>query len=247
MKSINRTIIYWIALILCQTIAAQNGHKDYKRDSAKVVSIAQELMTGVGAGDTALWKKYLHDDCIIMAEDGNLKTKREMLNELRPLPKGYVGTIKVTIPTVKKHNNIYVLNFIADEYLELYGQTLHTHYAETDTYRKKGNKWELLASEIYELSKDPIIQNVSIEKLKLYVGTYQLSADVQYKVFIENGKLMGQRTGRDKARLLPETETVYFIPQQRGRKIFVTDETGKISKMLDRRSGVDLVWTKIND
>ncbi len=237
-------IIIWA--ILTNRAAAQNAETGFKKDSARILKIAQQMADAVATGDTALWAKYMHKDYIMMAEDGKLKTRQDIIMEMHPLPKAYQGSIRITRPVIKKHGNIYILNAVLDEHLTLYGQTLHTHYAQTDTYQKSGSEWKLLASEVFELPTDPPVQEISVEKLSSYTGTYQLSAEVRCKIFIEDGKLMSQRTGRNKVQLFPETETVFFIPGERGRKIFVSGETGKTIKMMDRRSGVDLVWMKID-
>lgn len=239
-----RTVI--TGIIICMLVSNNAGaQKGFKKDSALIVGIAQQMADAVATGDTALWARYLHKDYIMMAEDGKLKTRQDIIREMHPLPKGYQGTIKITRPVIKKHGNIYILNAVLDEHLTLYGQTLHTHYAQTDTYQKSGGELKLLASEVFELPTDPPVQDISKEKLRSYTGTYQLSAEVQCNIFIEAGKLMSQRTGRNKVQLFPETETVFFIPGERGRKIFIS-ENGKTTKMMDRRSGVDLVWTKID-
>jgi hypothetical protein len=56
---------------------------------------------------------------------------------------------------------------------------------------------------------------------------------------------LGERTGRPKQALLPESEMVFFTPgAPRTRKIFVLDATGRAARIIDRRDGRDIVWTR---
>ena len=244
----NFVYLFLPTILVCATVSTAGAQKQtpgFQTDSSAIVSIAQQLLDAIGKGDTVIWKKYMHADCLIMAEDGMLKRKQDLLDELKPLPDGYLGNIKVTNPVVVNQDNTFILSFIADEHLELYGQTIHTSYAETDTYVKNETGWQLLASEIFELPSDPVIMKVRDDILQSYTGTYHLADGVEYKVSFENGKLVAQRTGRPVVELLPETESVFFVKGQRGRKIFVKDTSGTIVKMMDRRSGNDLVWVKV--
>lgn len=225
--------------------AQQIRHPGFEKDSSAIVSIAQQLLDAVGRGDTNVWKRYLHPDCIIRTEDGALKRKKDMLSEIRPLPTGYDGTITVTNPVLVPERDVVILSFIADEHLSVYGQAIHTAYAETDTYVKSASGWLLLASEVFELPGDPPRVNVKTDLLQSYVGVYQLAKGVENQIILAGDSLMAQRTGRRAMELVPETESVFFTPGQRGRKIFVKDDTGKVIKMIDRRNGHDLVWTKL--
>lgn len=178
-----------------------------------------------------------------MTENGVLKNKSQLLKELKPLPTGYIGRINVTEPRIIRHNETYILSFIADEYLSLYGQTIHTAYAEMDTYIKDNRDWLLLASELFELAADPAIVNLSSEFLKRYEGVYELAEGVEYKVFLDEGKLFGQWFGKPLGQLMPETESVFFVRGERGRKLFIKDGNGQI-QLIDRRNGHDLIWKR---
>ena len=65
-----------------------------------------------------------------------------------------------------------------------------------------------------------------------YVGRYDLSPSVSFTVTREGDRLYGQRTGRPKQELLPETDTVFFnAGAPRTRKIFVRDAAGKVVRI----------------
>ena len=119
-----KVVVLLLAMIsVCATVSTAGAQKQtpgFQTDSSAIVSIAQQLLDAIGKGDTVIWKKYMHPDCLIMAEDGMLKRKQDLLDELKPLPDGYLGNIKVTNPVVVNQDNTFILSFIADEHLELY-------------------------------------------------------------------------------------------------------------------------------
>src|SRR5262245_16857569 len=49
----------------------------------------QELLDAIAPGDVTVWEKYLADDCIYTDEEGNVKTRQDLLKDLTPLPKAY--------------------------------------------------------------------------------------------------------------------------------------------------------------
>jgi hypothetical protein len=78
------------------------------------------------------------------------------------------------------------------------------------------------------------------------VGEYELTPGITYTITLEDGKLMGQRTGRAQEELLPADENTFFPKGTvRGEKVFVRDASGRPTQMLDRRENNDLAWKKI--
>ena len=105
------------------------------------------------------------------------------------------------------------------------------------------NGWKLTAMQTFEIPKNPNPIHLPMEIGEL-AGTYVLSDGVQQTISIDGQKLFSQRTGRPKVELYRETANVYFTQDDaRVRWIFV-EEDGKVTKLLYRRSGNDLVWQK---
>lgn len=207
----------------------------------------QELLDAVAPGDVAVWQKYLAEGCIYTDEEGNVRTKEELLKELKPLPKGYVGTIKMGEPKVFVQDNVIVMSHRDREELELYGQKIVTWFHSTDTWaRQKDGQWRLAAAHVVAIPNERKPIAVSPNKLDEYVGQYQLAADVIYTVTREGDKLFGQRTGRAKEELLGLcADTFYRRGVWRGEKVFERDARGKVVRMLDRRENNDLVWERL--
>jgi hypothetical protein len=205
----------------------------------------QELMSAVASGDWAVWDRYLDDSILYTAEDGRTLTKAQLREEMKPLPPGFSGTIEVESADVRQHGDVAVVSHEELEHETVFGQKLVSHYHGTDTWLRKGGRWRLIASQMLVRLADPAPASIDARVLDDYVGTYELSPTTAYVVTREGDKLFGERTGRPKQELTPETETVFFTPgAPRTRKIFARDGSGKVVRIIDRRDGRDIVWTR---
>ena len=240
MKTSNLNIAaVFLLFFLSQRIQAQ---KTADAICATLLGYEQALMDGVATGDKALWNKYLHDSCLIAIENGEAVTKQKMIAELNPLPKGYIGKIKIIEPRCQMYGNTAVISFINDEYLELYGQKIHTQYRQTDTWVKTSSEWKLVAMQVFEIPKNPPPVTVSETILKQYNGTYQLSHERKCRVYVEAGKLYAQKDEKNIQELLPETENVFFRKGDGRVNVIFLKNTDGTYQMIERREGEDLVW-----
>jgi hypothetical protein len=251
-----RLQLHLIAIAFAMALAplsvhAQNTNVLARNDAANAIveqlkRATQELLDAVAPGDAAVWRKYLAEGCIYADEEGNVKTKEDLLKELKPLPKGYIGSIKMGEPKVLAQENVIVLSHRDREELELYGQKIITWFHSTDTWAKSHDgQWKLVAAQVMAIPNERKPIAVGPKKLDEYIGQYQLAPDVIYTVTREGDKLFGQRTGRAKEELLPLcSDTFYKKGVWRGEKVFERDAKGRIVRMLDRRENNDLVWKK---
>jgi len=205
----------------------------------------RQLMDAVASGDKSVWDATLHDSCVIGVESGSLTTKSEILKEIVPLVKGCVGMTKVIDPVLKQFGNTAVLTYVADEYLELYHQKMHTQYRQANTWMKFGNDWKIVLMQVFEIPKNPPPISVDPNVLQKYAGTYELSSYRKAFVTVENGKLFVEKSG-NKKQLLAQTESVFFrAGDGRVDILFLKDESNGKFKMIERREGEDLVWKQV--
>jgi len=207
----------------------------------------QELLDAIAPGKKEVWEKYLAEGSIYSDEEGNVKTKEEILKEFNPLPKGYIGSIKMGEPKVLIQDNVIALSHRDREELELYGQKIVTYFHSTNTWAKqKDGQWQIIATQTMAIPNERKPMAINPQKLDAYVGQYQLSPEVTYIVTREGDKLFGQRTGRAKDELLPLCVDIFYRKGVwRGEKVFEKDAQGNVVKMLDRRENNDLAWKKI--
>ena len=235
-------------LILSSWGMAQTNVRDVS-DSAteqQLKRIAQELYDAIPSGNKAVWDKYVADDVIYTDENWRILTKKELLDSLAPLPKGYSGSIRIASFQSRINGDAAVLSYRALEEESVFDQKLSPVYLVTDTYFKKAGRWQMIASHVIVLPSERKPIAVNAESYKSIVGQYELTPGVAYTITLEDNKLMGQRTGRGKEELMPADEHTFFIKGTvRGEKVFMRDSSGRTIRMLDRRENNDLVWTKI--
>jgi len=238
------------AAVICAAMVAAPvaGRQDARPNdvSALVQRQTQELMDAIAAGDRAPWMQYLHDSIVYSAEDGRVKSKAELLEELRPLPKEIWGRLRVTDFRAFLHGTTAITNYIADEEEGYFEQVLHARYRSTDTWIQERGGWVLVASHVLALRDDPPSIQLSDAKLDEYVGIYSLTPDVTYTIRREYGALVGVRTGRAPETLKTELADCLFVPgQPRLRKVFQRDPTGRVTGFVERRESWDVRWQRV--
>ncbi len=164
---------------------------------------------------------------------------------LTPLPAGASGTIKISDYSASLHENVGTVIHTDDEEENYHGEMLHARYLTTETWQNTGGDWKLLLVHVYAVLHDPPEQKLNAQELDTYVGKYT-AGDLTYTIRREGDHLVGEREGRPSAKLSAELRDVFFVAgQPRTRKIFQYDASGKVTGFVDRREGVDLVWTRM--
>jgi Domain of unknown function (DUF4440) len=236
-------------LLTCSLLGMAQSTLQDSSDSAtqqELIRIAQQLLDAVASGDKAVWEKYIADDIIYTDENWRILTKKQLLDSLAPLPKGYSGSIRIANAQSRINGDSAVLSYRALEEESIFGQKISPVYLVTETYFKRDGRWQMIASHVVVRPSERKPIAIKTRLYKSIVGEYELTPGVIYTVTLEGDKLMGQRTGRAKEELLPADESTFFPKGTiRGEKVFVRDATGRATEMLDRRENNDLVWKKV--
>jgi Domain of unknown function (DUF4440) len=243
--------VVWVACIslsVCFAALAQtpSQSKSGAATEKELVAIAQELFDAVAVGNKAPWEKYLADDMIYTDENWQIQTKKELVDGLKPLPQGYSGTIRMANVQSRINGDAAVLSYRLLEEETVFGQKLTPTYLETDTYFKRNGRWQLIAAHVIVMPSERKTISLRPEQSDSIIGEYELTPGVNYTITREEGKLIGQRTGRAKEELVPADVNTFFRKGSiRGEKVFVRDADGHVTQMLDRRENNDLVWKRI--
>ena len=154
LKEIAYPLPVFITLLLAFTmVSADAGPAD---DLAlQLERQTQELLDAVAGGNRDPWTRYLHEDLIYAAEDGSIKSKAQLVEEVQPLPKPIWGKLRVTRFRTVRHGSTAVCSYVAEEDEGYYGQTIHARYLSTDTWIETPEGWRLLASQVLALRDDP--------------------------------------------------------------------------------------------
>ncbi len=244
-KHHHKNILLATILLLNTAAFAQISTADSVTFARQLVQMEQQFMDDIGTGVTEHYEKYMHPGCFIITEDGSMLDKRAFLADFHPLPKGISGYIKIIKPKTVFYGSTAVIQYVSDEYENVYGNKLHTMYSTMNTYIRTDTLWQMISSVIFEIPLLPPAVKVPAAVLKKYTGTYQLGDSSTCNILLENDSLFYQRAGRAKTVLLAETENIFFRSvDTRGRKLFVTDEKGTML-MRERRNGQDVVWKRI--
>ncbi len=198
-------IVLWGFLFggLVQAASGAGQADDRERALAEVTALSQKLLDAIPSGDKRVWNEILAEDAVYSDEDGRILTKKEIVDELRPLPKGYSGFIKITRPRLVLRPNLAVLGYVAAEEETIFGQILKTDFPATDVYEKRDGRWRLLSSHVTVIPKQPPAIRLATGRLDAYVGTYELAPGVDYVVKRDGDRLLGRRTGRKEERSPP--------------------------------------------
>ena len=210
-------------------------------------AIEQELMNAVGTGDRAPWARVMDASCVVTTEEGQLVTREQFLSDLRPLPPGLSGEIVVRELTVQEQPGVAIVRFLADESELVFGQRLTTKYRITDTFRRAGATWKMIASHVSVVTADPPAQPVATTGWPGLVGTYQLLPDGwTFQVELRDGALWGGRDPAKLRRLVPLTPTSFVLQGTLGEWLFTVEPDGRASRIVNFRKFEPLVWTRVD-
>jgi ketosteroid isomerase-like protein len=236
-------VVSWQATKLA---AAADAKREASTTEKELVAIAQELYDAIAVGNKEPWQKYLADDAIYTDENWKISTKKDLVEGLRPLPTGYSGTIRIANVQSRISGDAAVLSHRALEEETIFGQKITPTYLVTTTFFKRDGRWQMVASHASVMPSERKAIVLRPEQMASIVGEYELTPRVTYTITLEDGKLIGQRTGRAKEELLPADANTFFRKGSiRGEKVFVRDAGGRVTQMLDRRENNDLMWKKI--
>jgi len=206
----------------------------------------QALLDSIGAGDASRWRADLDDHVLFTTEDGEVLDKQKLVDQIRPLPPGVQGQIRVLDFKAVVRGTMAVTSYIADEDETFHGQKLHCQYRSTDTWVKSGDGWKLLGGQIIALRTDPPAIQVDSTRRAEICGRYRLG-DLEYEIRCLGDGLEGQQQGRTARPLRFEAPDVLFSPgQPRYRKLIQRDAQGRVTGFLERREAWDLSWKRVH-
>jgi len=206
----------------------------------------QDLMDAVTAGERTVWERYLDAGAIYTDESGSVMSKPEMLANIKPLPQGVSGKIKVLDFKVAVHGSTAVTTHLDDEYETYHGHELHCQYRTTDTWVKTSAGWRIIAGQVLALRTDPPAGSLTSRQMEEYAGRYALTPAIVYEIRNNGGVLEGQRTGGKPETLQAEVPDMLFVGgKPRYRKVFLRGSDGRITGFAERREAWDIVWKRL--
>lgn len=241
MQRVTQAIVLGLGLLAGHATAAAPTNEELK---TRLVAIADEMADAITYGDRSVWQEHVLPEALISDEDGNVLTKGEMLEQIRPLPEGYVGNLDVAAVYFRREQDAAVLSYDLPESLTLYGQTLHTRFRATDVFLLRAGKWRLFSKQIQVIPAELPAIAVPASHLQEYVGNYW-SANEHFSVTLDEGRLLMSRGDGAGAALIPIAPDRFVVKgQPRGERFFRRDAERRIVELVHRRDNLDLVWEK---
>jgi ketosteroid isomerase-like protein len=208
-------------------------------------TVEQALMNSIGPGDKSVWDRVMDPSCVVTSEEGQVMTRQQFLDQLSPLPQGLTGGIAVKDLTVQEFPTFAVVRYLADEWESVFGQKLTTQYRVTDTFRRDGDDWKIVASHLAVVTRDPPAQIVSNTGWPSFVGTYRLLPDGwTFTVELRGGRLYGGRDPKKLRPFIPLTPDAFVLSGRLGEWLFVS-QPGEAARIVTIRKFEPLVWTRI--
>lgn len=230
-----RTTLAGFAVLLLAASGASPANERTSSDASIewFRSTTQALYDAVAGGDTAVWDRVLAENCMITTEDGEVLGKSAFLKQMRPLPSGSSGRIRVRDLTVQRVGAAAIVHYWLDETEDIFEQRLKTVYVETDVYRRSADGWRMLAAQLTVVPRDLEPIEVDSGLWPALEGEYRLNdkATSRYQVFVRDGVLYGGAERATATRLIPLAPLVFFQEGSIHTMIFVRDRSGAVSEV----------------
>jgi Domain of unknown function (DUF4440) len=204
------------------------------------------LLDAIAPGDVGVWDRLLDDNALQVGENDLVRTKTQILAELKPLGPGLTGHLDIDDFRVARRGEVAVVTHEDSEYQDYHGQILRSRFRMTDTWVHTSAGWRELGSQVLAVLQDPPAQKLAVSALCAYNGHYEMTREIEATIRCEPEGLVVERAGRPARHFKAELTDVFFEPgEPRTRRIFARDHAGRVTGFVDRREARDVHWTKV--
>ena len=129
--------------------AAVTGVARTATTSATLQRTTQALVDALAPGERAVWEHYTDPSLTYVTENNEVKSRTQLLDEMKPLPAGSSGWIVVEEFRCTDLGSFAVTTYLMDEHETIEGHELHARYRGSDTWRATADGWRLVAAQVY--------------------------------------------------------------------------------------------------
>src|SRR6516225_3282955 len=202
MSGLRRAAVTGMLAVLVGTAAgggtaagAAEGAVRTATTSATLERATQALVDALAPGERAVWERYADPSLTYVTEDNEVKSRAQLLDEMKPLPVGSSGWIVVQEFRCTDFGSFAVTTYLMDEHETVEGHELHARYRESDTWRATAGGWRLVAAQQYAIPQDPP-RGRAASAFADYEGVYELSPNTRQAIRSEGDHLVAERAGR---------------------------------------------------
>jgi ketosteroid isomerase-like protein len=208
---------------------------------------SQEFSDASAAGNAAVLDRYLDDAVVFMNESGEIATKKDLVEGAQPQPKGVAQTLVQTDFDIQIHDSVAVTRFTDNSTVQFHGQTRHDTYRSIEVWLKEPAGWKMISSQTLAVPSDPPAVTLPRATLDEYVGTYKADDAFVFRITRSGEDLTGAIGDGPGYPIKAELRDVLFTPgQPRLRRIVSRDSNGKVTSLLIRREGRDLILRRVD-
>ena len=208
--------------------------------------ITQALADALAPGNAGLWAHWTHPDFVVTDENGARIERKQFLAEMRPLPPGASGTIRVAEFKSRRVRETWVTTYVLEELEHYHGEDLHARYRRTDTWVSTRAGWRLFASQIIALRTDPPPIDLPAKLWTEYAGRYRLPDGLELELLWDGSSAALRKSGGSPRPLKAELTDLLFVPgDPRMRYLAGRATDGRVVRLIQRRESWDIVWTRI--
>ena len=207
---------------------------------------SQEFSDASASGDAATIGKYLDERVIFMNEGGDIGNKKDIVDGTSPSPAGFSNKLVQSDFKVEIHDNVAVTSFIDNSTQSVFGQTMHAKYQSTEVWLKESDGWKMISSQTMTVPDDPATISLPMKTLDEYVGAYEASPTFRLRIARNGDELTGSLNDGKPFPIKAEVRDVLVTPgQPRLRRVIQRDASGKVTGLISRREGHDLLLKRV--
>ena len=234
----------------------------------ELLKLEREWLDAYTKRDVAAMERIEADDFMITFADGAMRTKADEIASLKqPAPAGTPPIFMTADTKVRLYGDTAVLTgkvMMKGTYAEglRKGQEYNSQYRYTDVYVKRNGRWQVVASHLTGLpspqtssqvvdtpkpapsTSAPPAAKVDPKNFDAYLGQYDTPFGL-LTITKENDHLFGQPNNDTKEELIPESETVFNVPNVGVKITFVKDASGQVTHMTLNVNGQEAQAKKV--
>lgn len=199
----------------------------------------QALVDAIPLGDASLWQRLLDEDFLVTDEAGGMTGKAELVKSISPFPSRVSGSIAIQDFKVRVHGDVAIATYVSDEHESFFDARLHCQYRTTDTWRRDGGEWRLLAQQVLALRTDPPAVPVDPAAAAAMAGIYAMAPDRKLVIALKDGALTATEARHPAKPFLAEAPSVFFIPGEPRYRYLVQPDA-----IIQRREAWDIRWAR---
>jgi hypothetical protein len=229
----------FISLCIAATWLSASDETKITPEQQEVISVHNRIREAALKRDFTGWSAYIAEDCIFSTDDGEIRTKAQLIEHGRNLPFAYDHSDNQREFVVHVYGDTAVLNLRFTSHEQFTDTDILTEMRETETFIRRDGSWVLIARQWGALPvnfRKPVAADPA--RYKDYAGQYEWRPGGPLDtVSVKDGKLLGRMNDESEDdEYLPLGPDTFFVKDDLGSVTFLRDSKGQVSGYTYHRS-----------